>query len=330
MSEIKLIDSTLRDGMHLVENKFSLEDVRSITKALNKIKVDYIEIGYGYGLGYLDKLGYPKDIDLVKKVIKYSDYSKCAVLIFPNKMDINDLDKYLDLDIGLYRIAIQADDTKSGEKFIKKLKDNNKNVGAFLMMASRVSREKLEEESKKLIDYGVDSITITDSAGAMTPKEVKEKISSVKKLNTKIGFHTHDNLGLAIGNSLLALENEALMIDLSISGFGAGAGNTSLQEMIACLLKEGYKVDYNLEESLKAGDILEKIASKYKVKINNKKYPTLIGYTGIYSAFLNQVKNLSKKYKLNSLDLMKEIAKESLTPGDEERIDEIAKNLRKK
>jgi len=80
-----------------------------------------------------------------------------------------------------------------------------------------------------------------DSAGSYFPSDVKEKIGAiVNKITIPVGFHAHNNLGLAIANSIAAVEAGALLLDGTIKGFGAGAGNAQLEVLVAVLGKMGY------------------------------------------------------------------------------------------
>lgn len=147
---------------------------------------------------------------------------------------------------------------------------------------------RLTEEALKFESYGADVVYVTDSGGAMLPKDVFEKVSSLKKtLKIPIGHHAHNNLGLAVSNSLTAIEAGATYIDGCLSGLGAGAGNTSTENLIAVLNKMGYEHGGDL---YKAMDVSEKIlipSLKNKgLTINSHLDAMIMGYAGVYSSFL--------------------------------------------
>ena len=304
---IKIIIYT-RDGNHTVNNQFSLEDIKNIVKALNAGKIDYIEVGYGYGLGSFEKDGYPTDREILKTAIENSDFSKIAILVFPNKVSIEELKKFLDLDIGLVRIAVQAANVEPGKEYIKVVKDAGINVGGFMMMASKVSTDDLVKESLKLKEYGADNITITDSAGAMIMEEVEEAIKIIKeKTNLTIGFHTHDNLGLSMANSIMAIKSGAEFVDTALAGLGAGAGNTRTESLVAVLEKSGYKTKANLYKTLDGVVKLSQIVEKYGFKLQNIEDNLMVGYTGVYSTFKS--KTNCRKIFIGSRILLEEISK---------------------
>lgn len=326
--KIEIIDSTLRDGNHTVNNQFSLDDIEKIVKSLEDTGVDYIEVGYGFGMGSFAKKGFASDEEILERAIKSSANSKIAILVFPDKANLETYEKLLDFDIGLVRLAVQATNVKPAEDYIKLARKKNIKVGGFMMMASRLDADDMASEAKKLADYGADSITITDSAGAMTPSQVVSAVSKVKEAtNLEVGFHTHDNLGLAVGNTMLAIENGASFADTAIAGLGAGAGNTRTETMLAVLNKEGYEIKADMIKTIESVKILEEIVKDYGVSIKNMEDLILIGYYGIYSAFMKNVKDLSDKYQISKKDLIENIAKNGYVPGDEEKIEKLAKAL---
>lgn len=327
--KIQIIDSTLRDGNHTVKNQFDLDDIKTIVRSLNKVGVDYIEVGYGFGMGSFSQKGYATDDQILETAIKESDKSKIAILVFPDKADLNIYEKLLEYDLGLVRLAVQASNVEPAKEYIKLAKEKNIKVGGFMMMASRLNTDEITKEALKLKDYGADNITITDSAGAMTASKVKNVVKKVKD-NTKleIGFHTHDNLGLAVGNSIIAVENGANFIDTAIAGLGAGAGNTRTETFAAVLLKEDYDINVDMFEAISSVKTLEKIVEKYGVDVKDMGDLILIGYYGIYSAFINLVNDLTKKYQVSKKELIENIAKNAFVPGDEEKIEDLAKSLK--
>lgn len=326
--KIQIIDSTLRDGNHTVDNKFNLEDIKTIVRKLDKMGVDFIEVGYGFGSGYFQKEGYATDNEILETAIGESKNSKIAILVFPNKVDLEVYKKLLVKDLGLVRIAVQASNVEPSKEYIRIAKEKNIMVGGFMMMASRLSAEEIAKEAVKLKEYGANNITITDSAGAMEPSKVRKVMEQVKsKTNLSLGFHTHDNLGLAVGNSMVAVDSGADLVDTAIGGLGAGAGNTRTELLAAVLLKEGYQVNADMFEAISSVKTLREIIGKYGVDVKDMGDLILIGYYGIYSAFINLVNKLSEKYNVSKKVLIEEIAANGFVPGDEEKIENLAKTL---
>ena len=84
--------------------------------------------------------------------------------------------------------------------------------------------------------YGAQAVYVTDSAGALLPDQVRERISALREsLDIEIGFHGHNNLSVAVANTLVAIEEGATRLDGSIRCLGAGAGNTQTEVLLAVL-----------------------------------------------------------------------------------------------
>ena len=99
----------------------------------------------------------------------------------------------------------------------------------FLMMAHMVEPDKLAEQALLMESYGADCVFVVDSAGALLIEQARDRARALRtalKDDVEIGFHAHNNLGLAIANSLAAIEEGATWVDGSTCGLGAGSGNT--------------------------------------------------------------------------------------------------------
>jgi 4-hydroxy 2-oxovalerate aldolase len=98
-----------------------------------------------------------------------------------------------------------------------------------------------------------------DSAGFMLPTDVKEKIQLLtSKSNIKIGFHAHNNLGCAVANTLISLDCGVSIVDATVRGFGAGAGNCQLETLVAIMKRIEKEFDINLYKLLDASEMIKK------------------------------------------------------------------------
>src|SRR5699024_9871978 len=125
-----------------------------------------------------------------------------------------------------------------------------KTVG-FLMMSHMASVATLVEQAKLFESYGAEIVYVTDSAGAMLAHEVTEKISALKnELQCEVGFHAHNNLSMAMANTVSAIQAGATYVDGSLRALGAGSGNTQTEVIVAVLNKMGYKTGMDLYKTL--------------------------------------------------------------------------------
>lgn len=334
MTKIYLTDTTLRDGSHTVSHKFSPDDVRKVASALDTAGIDIIEVGHGDGLtGSTINYGFGNydDFEIVKAASSVIHNSKLAVLLIPGIGTVDDLKKAKECGATAVRVATHVTEADVSAQHIKEAKKMGLFTVGFLMMAHMASVEKLVEEAKKMESYGADVVYCTDSAGAMLPINVKEKISAmVQNLSVPVGHHSHNNLGLAIGNSLSAIEAGATYIDGSLSGLGAGAGNTSTDVLVAVLNKMGYDHNADLFKTMDASSkALIPILEAKGLKTNTNLDAMILGYAGCYSSFLLHAKRASERFNVDLREILIECGKRKAVGGQEDWIIEVASDLAK-
>src|SRR5262249_55737966 len=115
------------------------------------------------------------------------------------------------------------------------------------MKSYAASASDLARRSVELAKHGADAIYVVDSAGGMMPEEVGEYVRAIRDATgLRVGFHGHNNLELAISNSLAAWRNGPELIDCSIGGLGRSAGNTRTELILPVLKALGYAPPYDL------------------------------------------------------------------------------------
>ena len=193
----------------------------------------------------------------------------------------------------------------------------------FLMMAHMASPEKIAEQAKLMESYGADYINIADSAGYLLPEDVAARIKAVKEaVSIPVGFHAHNNLSLAVANSLSAIDSGATYIDATLRGLGAGAGNTQLEVLAGVLERKGIKSGLDFYKLMDVAEqVLEPMMQRPQV-IRNA--PLMLGYAGVYSSFLLHVYRAAERFGIDSRDLLVEIGKRGMVGGQEDKIVEIA------
>ncbi|WMJ78343.1 MULTISPECIES: 4-hydroxy-2-oxovalerate aldolase [unclassified Sedimentibacter] len=334
MAKIYLTDTTLRDGSHTVSHKFSADDVKKVVSALDSAGIDLIEVGHGDGLtGSTINYGFADydDFDIVKAASSVIKNSKLTVLLLPGIGTVEDLKKAQNYGATAVRIATHVTEADVAAQHIRAAKKMGLFTVGFLMMAHMASVEGIVEEAKKMESYGADVVYCTDSAGAMLPVNVKEKISAmVKNLNIPVGHHSHNNLGLAIGNSLAAIEAGATYIDGSLSGLGAGAGNTATDVLVAALNKMGYKHNADLFKTMDASsNALIPVLESKGLKTNTNLDAMILGYAGCYSSFLLHARRASERFNVDVREILIECGNRKAVGGQEDWIIEIANNIAK-
>ncbi|WFA08661.1 4-hydroxy-2-oxovalerate aldolase [Tissierella sp. Yu-01] len=335
MPKIFLTDTSLRDGSHSVSHQFTPDNIAKIAKALDDAGIDMIELGHGDGLtGSTINYGFSSnsDYELIKAASSVVKNAKVAVLLLPGIGTVEDLEKAKECGITAVRIATHCTEADIAEQHIKAAKDMGLFTVGFLMMAHLTSVDRLVEEALKLESYGADVVYATDSAGALLPMEVTERITALKNaLKVPIGHHSHNNIGLAVANSIAAIEAGATYIDGSLSGLGAGAGNTSTETLIAVLNRMGLEHNADLYKAMDASTkglvpVLESKGLHPQTNLD----AMILGYAGVYSSFMLHAKRAAERFNVDARDVLIELGRRGAVGGQEDWIIEVAHELSQK
>jgi 4-hydroxy 2-oxovalerate aldolase len=186
--------------------------------------------------------------------------------------------------------------------------------------------QKLLEEVKKMESYGALGVILMDSAGAMIGEDVRSRIELLtENTNIRIGFHAHNNLSLAVSNTLIAIDSGASIVDGTLKGFGAGAGNCQLEALIAILQKNNKCHSLNLYQIMDIADTVVSQELDYKGGIDSTSI--ISGISGVFSAFAVHVKNAAKQYDVDPRDIFVELGKRRVVGGQEDLVVDVAMNI---
>jgi len=328
---INLVDTTLRDGSHAVSHKYTVEQVKAIAGGLDEAGVKYIELSHGDGLaGSSYNYGWSatSEEELLKAASSVIKKGKLMILLLPGIGTIEDLKMAAGCGAKAARVATHVTEADISEQHIGMAKKLGMMAVGFLMMVHMVPPEKVVEQAKLLESYGADYINIADSAGALLPDGVTERVGAVvQALKVPVGFHAHNNLSLAVANSLAAIEAGATFIDGTCRGLGAGAGNTQIEVLTGILRKKGYETGVDFYKIMDvAEDIVEPLMERPQV-IRNA--PMMLGYAGVYSSFLLHAYHAAERFNLDPRDILVELGKRRMVGGQEDMIVDVAYQLSK-
>jgi 4-hydroxy 2-oxovalerate aldolase len=330
MKNIIITDSSLRDGNHSVKHTISLDSIEKYCQFADRAGIPIVEVGHGNGLSASSLLigkSPNTDKEMLTIARKNLKTSKLGIHTIPGLSTIDDAKLAMDYGVDVFRVATHCTEATLSKSHIEALTKTNKEVYGVLMMSALITAEELAEQAKIMEDYGAQAIIIMDSTGTYLPHDVKERISLLKsKLNIKVGFHAHNNLGCAIANSLIAVESGAELIDACIRGFGAGAGNAPLELILPVLEKSGYTTGISFEETIKEADR----AMDYLIPSAPITTPinVLTGLTRLFSGFEKPIVKASKLYGIEYSSLIFELGNRKLVAGQEDLILEVAQKLK--
>ncbi|MGE1115385.1 4-hydroxy-2-oxovalerate aldolase [Priestia megaterium] len=326
---IKITEVSLRDGSHVVKHQFTEAQVKSVTRALDDAGMHYIEVSHGDGLGG-STLQYGKslvdEMKLIEAAVEEVKQATVAVLLIPGIGTVHELKQANSLGAGLVRVATHVTEADVSAQHIEYARKLGMETFGFLMMAHSAPVEKLVEQAKLMESYGAQGVYITDSAGALLPHEVRERVRALRQsLQVEVGFHAHNNLSLAVANTLAAIEEGATRIDGSVRCLGAGAGNTQTEALIAVLNRLGIDVGIDLYKIM---DLAEEVVGPILPSSQEiRKGSLAMGYAGVYSSFLLHAERAAKRFNLDSRDILLELGKRKAVGGQEDMILDVAAEL---
>jgi 4-hydroxy 2-oxovalerate aldolase len=328
---VHICDTTLRDGSHARSHSITVAEVSAVVGALDAAGVPYIEVAHGEGLGG-SSLQYGRstidEYELIEAAVAAARDATIAVLLLPGIGRREDLTKARDLGVGLVRVATHCTEADIAQQHLGLAAELGMVPIGFLMMAHMVEPEVLAAQARIMADSGAQAVYITDSAGALVPGQVAERVAALRDelgSGVGVGFHGHHNLGLGVSNAWEAITAGATWIDSSTCGMGAGAGNTPTELLVAVLSKLG--VDTGVDEFL----ILD--AAQHAVRPILASQPTadrsavLLGLIGIYSSFLLHAERAAQRFDVDAKDILLELGRRGAVGGQEDLIVEVAAAL---
>lgn len=332
MKNINNIDCTLRDGGNLNNWHFSNSEIENIIKGLDQARIDIIEIGYKGG----SSSNKQKDVgdaarcdpSFIENLPNLAN-SMYAIMIAPSVETKLSIIEEIDREkITWIRIAAYPENIALAFPFIKYAKNCGFNVSMNLMGASKVSPAEILIIAQKIKELNVNLFCIADSFGSMIPEQVKEIFNLVLgNINIDMGFHGHNNLGLAFTNALTAIETGATFIDTSLNGMARGAGNLPTEQFVSAINKFNICSKYDSQPLLETAEYLLEEVMGEPMRIS--KAEILCGINDLHYYYFDIIDKVCKENNYDLYHFAELLSKRTASSVDKKIVDEVVKIVEK-
>ncbi|MCK0515998.1 4-hydroxy-2-oxovalerate aldolase [Williamsia sp. DF01-3] len=329
--DIRITDSSLRDGSHAKRHQFTVEHVKAVVAALDGAGVPVIEVTHGDGLGGSSfNYGFSKtpEQQLIRAAVETATTAKIAFLMLPGLGIKDDIRAAQDNGAQICRIATHCTEADVSIQHFGLARELGLETVGFLMMSHSQPPEVLAKQARIMADAGCQCVYVVDSAGALVLDDVSDRVSAlVSELgeDAQVGFHGHENLGLGVANSVLAVKAGALQIDGSTRRFGAGAGNTPVEAFAAVTEKLGIRTGIDTLRMFDAAEDVVRPIMDGECLLD--RMSLTMGYAGVYSSFLKHADKQGERYGVSGAEILIEAGRRKLVGGQEDQLIEIAIGL---
>jgi 4-hydroxy 2-oxovalerate aldolase len=329
--DVRMTDTCLRDGSHAKAHQFTEAQVREVVSALDAVGMPVIEVTHGDGLGgssFNYGFSLTNERLLMKAAVESAKQAKIAALMVPGIGTLDDIRFIQDIGLSIVRVATHCTEADVSIQHFGLARQLGLETVGFLMMAHKATPETLAKQARIMADAGCQCVYVVDSAGALILEDVQHRVEAVvSELGTdaQVGFHGHDNLNIAVANSVIAVRAGAVQIDGSTRGFGAGAGNTRNEVFAAVAERLGISTGINVLDLIDVAEDVVRPAMDSECVID--RMALIMGYAGVYSSFLKHAYRAAEQYNVKGADVLMECGRQELVGGQEDQIIFIAAEL---
>jgi len=328
---IRLTDTTLRDGSHAMSHRFTAEQVRSVVRGLEDAKIEVIEVAHGDGLGgssFNYGFSLTPELKLIKVAADEAKNAKIAVLMLPGLGTIHDLNQAHDAGASVARIATHCTEADISIQHFQHARSLGMETVGFLMLSHRSTPEDLAKQARIMADAGCQCVYVVDSAGALILEGVSDRVSAlVAELgnDAQVGFHGHQNMSFGVANSVFAVRAGAKQIDGTLVALGAGAGNSPTEVLAAAFDRLNIGTGTDVQALMAAAeDVVKPIITRMPVM---DRASIMQGYAGVYSSFLIHAERAADRYNVPAYRILEEIGNAGYVGGQEDMIVDVAVQL---
>ena len=332
--DVRITDSSLRDGSHPKRHAFTSAEVARVVTALDAAGVPAIEVSHGDGLSG-SSFAYGRSAvderELIATAVEHASSAKIAALMLPGVAVKDDIAAAADLGVRIIRIATHCTEADVSVQHFGLARELGLETVGFLMMSHSTAPEALARQARIMADAGCQCVYVVDSAGAMILEDASNRVAAlVDELggDAQVGFHAHQNLSLAVANSVHAIRAGAVQVDGSTRGFGAGAGNAPVEALVAVCTKLGLRTGVDPMRIMDAAEEVVRPIMPEECVVD--RLSLTMGYAGVYSSFLKHAFAQAERFEVSPVEILTRAGERKLVGGQEDQLIDIARELQRR
>ncbi|MDX1695687.1 MAG: aldolase catalytic domain-containing protein [Ketobacteraceae bacterium] len=297
------LDCTLRDGGYYNAWDFPEVLIHAYLDAMPPAGVDVVELGFrsisndrfrgacAYTTeSFLNSLNIPEPLKVgvmvnANELVGETPQQQVLEALFPVHAR--------DSRVSLVRIACHVHEVSSALPAATWLKDKGYKVGFNLMQVADRTENEIKALASEAAQYPVDVLYFADSMGSMTPSQTAQIIHWLRQAwKGPLGIHTHDNMGLALSNTLRAMEEGVTWVDATVTGMGRGPGNARTEELAIEMTEHRGQPSNNVPLMTLLRKHFNPLQTQYNWGTNPYYY--LAGKYGIHPTYIQEMLNDSR------------------------------------
>lgn len=258
------------------------------------------------------------------------DRSRIATALLPGIGTKEDLRAAHDAGASVVRVSTVCTEADIGVQHIGLARELGMLAHSHLNMAHIAPPERIAENARIVADAGGEAVYLVDSAGALMRDEVRAAIAALREAlpdEVEIGIHEHNNLSLAVSNSVAAVEEGATIVDVTLAGMGAGAGNCQAEALVAVLDRLGFETGVDL---LALQDVADGFVRPELMPgpIVIDRLTCTLGYAGVPASFLLHAIRAGERFGVDPREIVIELGRRNAVVGQEDMIIDVAAALK--
>jgi 4-hydroxy-2-oxovalerate aldolase len=328
---LKLLDTTLRDGSYVVDFQFTREDTAVLAAALDSHGVHYIEVGHGMGLGASRLARFraaESDAAYMSAAGSVVRDGRWGMFCIPGIATLEDLDLAAAHGMHFVRIGTNVTETEEATPFIRRARALGLEVFANFMKTYALSPAEVAERAAQVAGDGAQIVCVVDSAGGMLPEDVSAYVTSIRqRLDVAVGYHGHNNLDLAVANTLAAVNAGALVVDTSLRGMGRSAGNASTEKTLFALLRRG--IDLGIDPIAMLNIAEQRIDPMIERPNRGQSLDVVTGYAQFHSSYMGLVTDVARERAVDARALIIGVTREDKIDAPRQLVERVADGLQR-